>query len=240
LKSLLHLQELDLKIEKCKAREAEIPKQKSKFDVHKKRLAVELEEREDVCKNLQLEQRTCESEIEQKQAQVDKYDHQLLAVKKNEEYQALLHEIDLQKKQMATNEERIIALMLETDEAKERLTEDKKRIEEERATIDAQCAEIDQELAEAVEARKELEARRLPLIEQVDPSLLSRYKRIRSHKGVGAAVVPLRDEICSGCNMYITAQVVNEILGGEVRACAHCGRLLYDRARFAQDADTPA
>jgi len=230
LKSLLRLQDLDLKIEALKAREAEIPKQKGKFEIHRKRLAAELAEREAVCKELLLEQRECESDIEQRQAQIKKYDQQLFAIKKNEEYQALLHEIEMLKKQVALKEERILAIMVELDDVKARLAEDKKRIEAEMREIERQCAEVDTELAEAVRERKGLEAQRAPLVAEVEPGLLTRYQRIRGSKKTGPAVVPLNGEVCSGCHMHVPPQIVNELIAGDrLHACAHCGRLLYNR-----------
>lgn len=235
MKTLLPLQELDLKIEGCRLREVEIPKQKGKFEVQKQRLAAELEERESAMKDLQLEQRECESEVAQKLAQIKKYEQQLLSVKKNEEYQALLHEIDLLKKQIGQKEERIISVLVEIDGAKERLAEDKKRIETERRVIDEQCAEIDKELAEAVSSRRDLEKRRNALVDQVDPALLSRYVRIRANKKTGPAVVPLSGTICTGCHMTVTAQIVNEVLAGRIHACAHCGRLLYFTENFEEE-----
>lgn len=228
MKNLLPLQELDLKIETCRLRELEIPKQKQKFDVQKKRLAVELDERDKAFKALQLEQKECEKDIEQKQAQILKYRNQLNAVKKNEEYQALLHEIDMIEKQIGVKEERIIVVMDEIDAAKMRLAEDKKRIDLELKQIADHCAEIDAELTEAVKSRKELEAQREPLLTSADPALVSKYNRIRTAKKTGAAIVPMNGTTCSGCNMTVTAQAVNEILGGKVHACAHCGRLLYN------------
>lgn len=235
MKTVLSLQELDLKIEKCRLREIEIPKQKGKFDVQKKRLAAELDERERELTKLQLEQRECESEVAQKQVQITKYEQQLLGVKKNDEYQALLHEIDLQKKQIGQKEERIISVLVEIDAAKERLAEDKKRIEAERTVIDGQCAEIDRELEEAIVARAGLEKQRATFEAQVDPRLLTRYKRIRANKKTGPAVVPLSGNNCTGCHMAVTAQVVNEILAGMIHACAHCGRLLYHSDNFEED-----
>ncbi len=233
MKTLLALQDLDLKIERCKRREKEIPLQKKKYEIHKVRLADELRESEERCKTLAVEQRECEGDIEQKQEQVKKYDGQLLAVKKNEEYQALLHEIDTVKKQIALKEERIITLMVEADEAKAHLEEDKQRIEAERAEIERECGRIDEELQQAIAERKELEAQRAPLIENIDPQLLSRYRRIRKAKKEGKAVVPLENEACSGCHMRVTPQMVNEILAGEkTHACSHCGRLLYEPGNF--------
>ena len=230
--TLLRLQELDLQIQACKARESEIPKQKEKFELQKERLAKELEEREEKLTALQLEQRGCESDIAQKQAQITKYDQQLLGVKKNAEYQALLHEIDALKKQIAGHEERVLALMLEIDEVKAQLQEDKQRIAAEQNELERECTEIDEELAQAVKERQKLEEQRAPLEEVAEQSLLNKYERIRRSIASGPVVVPLRNESCSGCNMSVRAQVINEVLAGQVHACPTCGRLLYERSNF--------
>jgi len=121
VENLLRLQALDLKIERCRKRETEIPKQKKKFDTQIKRLDDELAESEERVKQLQVEQRECEVDIEQLQEKTNKYNVQLNQVKKNDEYQALLHEIETEKKKISQREERIINLMVEVDEAKERL-----------------------------------------------------------------------------------------------------------------------
>ena len=86
MRILLHLQELDLEIEGCRAREREIPKQKNKFEIHRKRLEDEVAEREKVCTDYELEQRECDSYIQQRQAQIEKYQQQLNIIKKNDEY----------------------------------------------------------------------------------------------------------------------------------------------------------
>lgn len=236
MRNLLKLQELDLRIDARKRRETEIPKQKEKFAIHRKRLTAELAEAEHRVKALQLEQRENEGDITQKQEQIRKYDNQLLNVKKNEEYQALLHEIDIVKKQISTKEERILGIMMEIDEAKESLEETKKRLAQEQADIDAECKKIDVELEEAVRERKLMEEQRGPLSREIDPLSLSRYERIRKALKTGDAVVPLNGESCSGCFMMVTAQTVNEILeGAKFMPCRHCGRLLYSVEVFAQD-----
>lgn len=236
MESLLKVQALDLKIEKCKEREAEIPKQKKKYEVQRKRLDAELAESEERLKRLQLEQRECEGDIEAKGQQIAKYQTQLNAVKKNEEYQALLHEIEGVKKLIAQREERIIAIMMELDEAKAKVAEDRKRIDAERKSIDAECATIDAELAEAVKQRKELEEKRKPLMAAVPDIELRQYDRIRKNKGGGAAVVPLlKESICGGCHMSLTPQVINQILGGQTVPCRNCGRIVYNGDTYDLD-----
>ena len=237
MNTLLQLQALDLTIERLKRRELEIPKQKSKYDIHKKRLTEELKQSEERCKKLQLEQRECEGEIEQKQAQIKKYDGQLLGIKKNEEYQALLHEMDLLRKQIGLKEERIIAIMVELDEAKAHLEEDRKRIHEELVGIEAECARIDAELAETTAERARVESEREPLTKNIAADLLGRYNRIRRSIKTGAAVVPLNNEHCTGCHMAVPPQTVNELIAGhKIHSCNHCGRLLYHSENFGDTA----
>lgn len=228
MKDLLELQSLDIKIERRRALEREIPKQKSKYDLQKKRLAEELAACEQRTKNLQLEQKSCESEIQQKQEQIKKYEGQLNSVRKNEEYTALLHEIEILKKQIAVKEERIIGIMVEMDEAKQRLEEDKKRINGETSKIAEECSKIDAELAEAVKERQALEQQRKPLEERVENATLRRYERIRNAHNGGRAVVPMETDSCGGCHMTLRPQIVNEILAGDkLHTCSQCGRILY-------------
>lgn len=223
---LLELQKLDLAIAEHKELEKELPKKKEKYKVQTKRLEEELKASEERCKQLLLKQRECSREIEQRQAQIQKYESQLFSIKKNEEYKALLHEIDLLKKQIAVKEERIIALMCEYDEAKAAFEADKERIQSELAMIEAECQAIDDNLKQLIAERKELEKQRIPKASEVDKDLLARYERVRKVRT--PAVVPLKDESCGGCFMVVRAQIVNEILANDkVHACQHCGRLLY-------------
>lgn len=240
LRALLDLQDLDIRLSSWSARERQIPKQKEKFEIQRQRLEAELEEREKLVKDLLLEQRECEGEIEQRQSQIEKYQQQLHAVKKNEEYTALLHEIDQVKKQIGVKEERILNIMMEMDEAKARLEEDRSRIQQEEEALDKECALIDQELAEARQERERLESEREPLAKRVDDDLLSRYERIRQSGHGTSALVPLNDEVCGGCHMHVRAQIVNEVLAGDkIHTCQHCGRLLYHPQHF-DDSDSEA
>ena len=122
--------------------------------------------------------------------------------------------------------------MLEIDEANAQLEEDKQRIANERKEIEAEFSKIDGELAEALKKRTVLETQREPIITKIETSLLRQYSRIRKSMKNGAAIVPLRDETCSGCNMKVRAQIVNEVLAGEIQSCHHCRRILYYAPNF--------
>jgi predicted nucleic acid-binding Zn-ribbon protein len=194
-------------------------------------METELKESEDRVKKLRLEQRDCEGEIDQKNTHIRKFEGQLLVVKKNEEYKALLHEIDLLKKQISLKEERILAIMDDIEHAQMKFQEDKKRIAEEIHKLDEECARIDAELATAVKERKVQESARGPLAAQVNAALLARYERVRKVRT--PAVVPLIEtnkqaEACGGCYMTVRPQIVNEIMAAkEYHSCGHCARILY-------------
>lgn len=240
METLLKLQDIDLRIQRLKGREREIPNKKNKFEIQRRRLTAELQESEDRLKRLQVEQRENEGEIELKQQQIRKYEGQLLAVKKNEEYKALLHEIDMLKKQINLREERILAIMMELDEAKAHLQADRQRIEAEKAEIDRECAEIDVELGEAVKEREALEAGRDPVLKSVPHDLVTAYRRIRRKIQTGPAVVPVSPggDTCTGCHMTLRAQIANEVLAGKMHACSNCGRLVYNPESFSEQASS--
>ncbi len=233
---LLELQQLDIEIAALRAREQELPKQKDKYAIHRERLAGEIKNSEERCKRIVLEQRECEREIEQRQAQITKYDGQLFSIKKNEEYKALLYEIELLKKQIAVKEERALALMLEYDEMKAALAADRERIQIELNRVEEECAKIDAVLAETEAERKALQKQRPPKAAKTPPELLSKYERIR--KARMPAVVPLTDEACGGCFMTVRPQIINEIMANDkIHACQHCGRILYYPGNLPTGAD---
>jgi predicted nucleic acid-binding Zn-ribbon protein len=226
LQALLKLQALDTKIADCMQKEKDLPRQKDRFAIQRKRLDEEMAQSEERCKKVEVEQRECAQDIEQRQEKILKYEGQLVDIKKNEEYKAVLHEIDLLKKQIGIREERSIALLYEQEETQAQLEEDKSRINEEIARVEAECAAVDRELAEMVAHREALQATRPDHRSQVDDELLRMYERIR--KARIPAVVPLNEESCGGCFMTIRPQIVNEIIGNErVHCCQHCNRLLY-------------
>lgn len=231
IENLLELQDIDLQIEALLLKEKEIPKQKEKLQIQEKKLKQEIEDSEKTHKKLVLDQRECERQITQLQEQIKKYNNQLQAVKKNEEYQALLKEIDEIKKQIGLKEEEQIKIMLQMDEANLFFLEAKKRIETEIQQLKKQGEQIDKELQEVIQERKGLEQKKLEAQKLVNPELLNHYLRVKQRRKTGPVVVPLNvdKEICSGCFMQILPQVVNEIMASEkVHTCRHCGRILYD------------
>jgi uncharacterized protein len=158
-----------------------------------------------------------------------KYRDQSGAVKTNEAYRALQHEIANAEAEIAKAEDRQLEVMMKADEAERRVKLAESRLREaeqslaaERKTIEAQGAEIKKQL-EAATAEHER------IIAPVREDLRDLYARIAKRHG-GTAMAQVRDDQCRGCGMRVLPHIVQELrseTSDEVYRCESCGLILY-------------
>jgi predicted nucleic acid-binding Zn-ribbon protein len=175
---------------------------------------------------LQLERRKLESDADALTAQERKFQSQLPAVKKNEEYQALLHEIAASREKRSNVETDILVRL-----------DDEERLAGERPTLERALAAAEQELLERIarlEAEEagerakvaDLEERRTAELEGLTPVTRARYERIRASRD-GRAVVAISKGACGGCYRAQPPQALQEAKRRERPiVCDGCGRLL--------------
>ncbi|HOJ69089.1 MAG TPA: C4-type zinc ribbon domain-containing protein [Candidatus Hydrogenedentes bacterium] len=240
MRGMIALQDLDLQITELEEHKLEIPRHRKAFAERLKRVDEELAECEQRFKQQQLALKECEREIETLKANILKMDVQLNTIKKNDEYSAMLNQIDLAKKQVSQKEELAIKLMCELDEGKLKLEADRKRIAEEKKRVQAEAENVENDLKALQAELDALVARRAELAKQQPPNILARYERIRAAKRF-PAIVPLKDEqSCGGCFMQMRPQVINELIQNpEFKICPQCGRLIYYPAHITAGANEP-
>jgi predicted nucleic acid-binding Zn-ribbon protein len=178
-------------------------------------------------KHLETERKELELEVQARQQLVDKYTVQQFQTKKNEEYQALAHEIATRKGEIAELEDRELDLMQQIYDLQQAAAEAALAAEETGETIAGQLgalaereAALGQQLAETTQGREQLAA-------AVDGGLLPRYERLRKSKG-NRVVVGVEHSVCGGCHMKLPAQIVVGCQADqEVMLCPNCGRVLY-------------
>ena len=173
-----------------------------------------------------LLRRRREGETKDIEAEIRRFETQLLQIKTNEAYKAMLHEIEAARVRGSAAETAILELMDreegETRELKSReaalardteaLAVERRKLEEERARREARV--------------KELEAARRELVEKLPPGTRSRYERVSQNKQ-GQAVALVTRASCGGCHANLPPQLLAEVRQGDaVRACEGCGRLL--------------
>jgi predicted nucleic acid-binding Zn-ribbon protein len=168
--------------------------------------------------------RTRERELSDTETQRAKYQQQTAQVKTNEEYAALLREIDAADARISHFEDEILLAMEAVEEHGQKLrsvTAEQQGVQKDLA------AQADARRARLVEVEREIEARReerAPLLPKLEAPLRAIYSRVHAKHGTGTARV--RGRSCVACHHDVPLETVNRVRNGEVHACGHCARLL--------------
>jgi uncharacterized protein len=226
IENLLRLQEADKEIRRLQEEIAELPKRVAAIELKLAGTKAQLEKAQAAIKADEAARRKHDTTISDHRGKISKYRDQSLDVKTNEQYKALLHEIQFAEKDIAATEDKILELMLNAD-ARD------KEVKAAQAELKAETAEIEKEKAEARERTAEDEkqlaewrARRDQLRSGVNEDLLRQYDRVSKFRGSGIAEV--RDQKCMGCQVMLRPQTYNEVRAGrEAMFCDSCQRVLY-------------
>ena len=202
-----------------------------------KYLAVEkaLEEAKEELSSMQKEHRKAEGDLDGHIEKIRKLNHQTSLVKTNKEYQALLGEIENQKKEQDDYEVRILELMEKSTEYEQRISVAKGEVREARDLFEREEAILQ---AEGEKLKKELqaiEASREEVMAGIKPENIQTYSRVKVLRGDSVAEV--REEICLGCRVSIPPQKYADVItSDEPQTCSRCQRILY----FRKDRQAPA
>ncbi|MFH1699065.1 MAG: C4-type zinc ribbon domain-containing protein [Candidatus Zixiibacteriota bacterium] len=173
-----------------------------------------------------LEQKDIEITLGGKQERLKTLQGQMMSIKTNKEYDALVTEIDRIKTDVYTMENRGIEL-LEIIEKNEKelvgLDEQLKNVE---TTNKAQLGSLQQQIDSVGSKVEGRDKERRELIKSINKRAMSTYERIRKGKG-GAAVVAVKKRACGACYKALPPQKIQEIRKGEqLITCDSCGRML--------------
>src|SRR5437016_11767884 len=117
LKQLIRLQTVDLAIQELRTRIDKFPGFSKALTEKLRSATVGLETAREKSKNNQTIRKKLESEIGVTEAKISKYREQMLAVKTNDEYRALQHEIEHAQNAIRKVEDEILNLMMEIGRA---------------------------------------------------------------------------------------------------------------------------
>src|SRR5215470_8220359 len=115
VENLIALQQADKEIHRLKDEIAGLPKIVAAIEAKLAGTKAALEKAKGAAKADEATKRKYESAIQDQQGKISKYRDQSLAVKTNEQYKALLHEIQFAEQDIKFNEDRILELMLNAD-----------------------------------------------------------------------------------------------------------------------------
>jgi len=227
LELLINLQDLDLQIQQLEKKEAEIPLQIKELEREIEGYKHAYEAKVQALENLEKNRRKKERELEAKESGLAKLKDQLLSIKTNREYQALLHEIDNIKQEISQLEEEILLMIDESESEVKKVREMKLEMEGSQKLCRVRIEEREQGLVSLRQHKSSLESSRETLRRQISPEWLKQYDKLRKSRG-GLAVVSVKDGSCQGCCMSLMPQLFQEIKqNDQIYSCPHCHRIVY-------------
>jgi predicted nucleic acid-binding Zn-ribbon protein len=227
LEQLLVLQDRDQKIKQLQTELKTLPQQRQALDAQLADTAAALDALKQKGMHLEVERKKLELDAATRSGTIARLKTQQYETRKNDEFQAISHEIERYEKDIRQIEDQELELMDQAEKLKEVIAAEDKKAAAGRGSVARQIADLD-EKGKALEGRlQEITAERSQLASAIDEEVISRYERLFASKG-DAAIVPIEHEICSGCHMKVTTQTaVRAKAGKEIVSCEQCGRILY-------------
>jgi predicted nucleic acid-binding Zn-ribbon protein len=226
LAGLIRLQRADSELRRVEAELAHIPRRKMELEAA---LAAERGRLDAVRGSLdgsQKARRRDEGDLQDLESRRSKYKGQLMDVKTNKEYTAMLHEIEGVEREIRAREDQVLAEMERAETLAAELKREEavfKAAEQDHRTRERSLLEEDARLREQAArlgAERDAEAGRLP------SNLLELFQRVARLRGV--AVAEARDGMCQVCHLKLRPQMYVDIKRNEeVVQCPACNRILY-------------
>ena len=226
LEGLIKLERVDREIGRLSAEVAALPKRVAEIEHQLSDAKGKVEQAKAAIKSQEQKRRSLESDIQSHQQKIAKFRDQSLDVKTNEQYKALMHEIQFAEQEIRKAEDKILEIM-EGAELFDR------QVKASEAELKTQAVQVGKEKEEAHaltakdEARlEELQTQRGGLRSLVTGSLLDLYDRVL--KARKTALAEAREQRCTACFVLLRPQKWNEIKAAkEVMTCDSCGRILF-------------
>jgi uncharacterized protein len=226
LEALLQVQRYDARLMDAQRKRDEIPARREALRAALDQAKVSHEHAKKELERVRLERRGQEKEIEVVQNEGSKLERQLLDVKTNKEYQAMLHEIQLLKSKRSDREtlvlecfEREETLVAQVKQAEQRIAEEERRLKAGEAELEKEAATLDQTI-------HSLRVDRDAVRPRIPATVLARYDRLAGSRN-GIAVAEIRKGACGACFTALTPQAMQEVRRNDaVLQCESCGRIV--------------
>ncbi len=229
IENLLKLQDVDKEIRRLQDEVAEFPKRIAVIEQKLAGTKAQLEKTQAAVKADEANRRKYDTAISDLRGKISKYRDQSLDVKTNDQYKALLHEIQFAEKEISANEDKILELMVNADARDKEVKTAQAKLKAETAEIEKEKEQARQTTAADEKLLTEWRARRDQIRTGINEDLLRQFERVSKFRGSGISEV--RDQKCMACRVMLRPQTYNEIRSGQqVIVCDSCQRILYFNA----------
>jgi len=228
LEQLLILQDREQKIRQIRTEIETVPLRRKSLEAQLAEGKASVETLKQRVRQAEVDRKKLELDVGTRAESVSRLKTQQYQTRKNDEFQALGHEIERYENEIRKIEDDELELMVLADKIKADLAEEQKKATAAQNSIARQTADLD-EKSKALESQLQgLTTERSNLATKIDEDLLARFERLFKSKG-DAAVVAIEHGVCTGCHMKVTTATAARVKAGkEIVSCENCGRILYD------------
>jgi len=227
IQKLLRLQERDRQIRRVQAELSHMEPEQQMLRARAVTAQAELDNAKARLRQIGLGRDGLELEVKAKNELIAKYSLQQFQTRKNEEYRALAHEIQLCKEAIFKLEDQEIALMEQEEAVQKEIARATQAANDTRQLVADQLAQLatrehnlKTELAGLLADREDLAA-------AVGETERARYDRLVRTKGEHV-VVGVQHGVCGGCHMRLPPQLLVFCQAEkEIITCSNCGRVLF-------------
>ena len=175
----------------------------------------------------QSHRRSIDNDLISAQQRQGKYREQLMAVKTNDEYRAMQHQIEAVGAEVLQHEERVLVSMLEADEINASIKKAEAALKAAQSKVAQERAAIESEVKAQQAALTECNATRDTVIAALDnKGVIDTFQRIAKVRGT--AVARAEGERCTVCQVRLRPAVFAEVRRNDsIVQCDSCNRILY-------------
>jgi predicted nucleic acid-binding Zn-ribbon protein len=226
LEKLIELQTLDVAIAKLDDEARAIPKAIEALEGRLGKAREAFETAKARSDQVQKARRAKERELEESAQNAKKKQARLFEIKTNEEYSAVLKEIEALKAKCSQLETEVLEQMEAADATTKTVADAERVFKAAQLEVQANRLEKEARLAALQKELTTLQATRTGQASRLDGDLLRMYTRLMRSRDV--AVVAVTDGSCQGCGMTLTPQTYNEVKRNDrMFTCPSCNRILY-------------
>ena len=230
LEQLLVLQDRQQKIRQIETEVATLPLQRKNLEVQLAESVAGVDNLKHRVRQIEIDRKRMELDVGTRTESIARLKTQQYQTRKNDEFQAMGHEIQRYEGEIGKIEDQELELMVEADTVKAELSAEEKKAATVRESIARQTTDLEEKSKALASRLEELTRERAELAGKIDEDLLGRFERLFTSKG-DAVVVALEHEVCTGCHMKVTTQTAHRVKAGkEIVSCENCGRILHDSA----------
>jgi predicted nucleic acid-binding Zn-ribbon protein len=227
LQRLIDLQRLDSAAQEAQRRLAEAPDREKALEARLEAARQHVASAKARLTDSQNARRAIEKEVAVHQGRLSKFREQAMAVKTNQEYHAIQHEITFAQTEIKKLEDAELERMLEGDDLAATVKRTDAELAAEQKAIEADRRAMAAEAATLQAALDRLSTERAGVIAAIDKQVLSMFEQI-ARKRHGVAVAEAREGICTICHVRLRPQVFNNVRRNDaIVQCDSCNRILF-------------